>query len=64
MAQHSKAYRAVADKIDRDSLYTPLAATTLARESGSANYDSTVDVSMRLGVDPRKADQMACRAGG
>ena len=58
MAQHSKAYRAVADKIDKDSLYTPLAATTLARESGSANYDSTVDVSMRLGVDPRKADQM------
>ncbi len=58
MAQHSKAYRAVADKIDKDSVYTPLAATTLARESGSANYDSTVDVSMRLGVDPRKADQM------
>ena len=58
MAQHSKAYRAVADKIDKDSLYTPLAATTLAKESGSAKYDSTVDVSMRLGVDPRKADQM------
>ncbi|MEJ7634527.1 50S ribosomal protein L1 [Aeromicrobium sp.] len=58
MAQHSKAYRAVADKIDKDSLYTPLQATTLAKESGSKKYDSTVDVSMRLGVDPRKADQM------
>ena len=33
-------------------------ATTLAKESGSKNYDSTVDVSVRLGVDPRKADQM------
>ncbi len=58
MAQHSKAYRAVADKIDKDNLYTPLQATTLAKESGSKKYDSTVDVSMRLGVDPRKADQM------
>jgi large subunit ribosomal protein L1 len=56
--QHSKAYRAVADKIDKDNLYTPLQATTLAKESGSKKYDSTVDVSMRLGVDPRKADQM------
>ncbi|MET1062952.1 MAG: 50S ribosomal protein L1 [Aeromicrobium sp.] len=58
MAQHSKAYRAVAEKIDKDNLYTPLQATTLAKESGSKNYDSTVDVSIRLGVDPRKADQM------
>jgi large subunit ribosomal protein L1 len=58
MAQHSKAYRQVAEKIDKDNLYTPLQATTLAKESGSTKYDSTVDVSMRLGVDPRKADQM------
>ncbi|OUZ07150.1 50S ribosomal protein L1 [Aeromicrobium sp. PE09-221] len=58
MPQHSKAYRAVAAKIDRDHLYTPLEATTLAKEAGSKNYDSTVDVSVRLGVDPRKADQM------
>jgi len=58
MAQHSKAYRAVAEKIDKDNLYTPLQATVLAKESGSKKYDSTVDVSIRLGVDPRKADQM------
>ncbi len=58
MAQHSKAYRAVAEKIDKDTLYSPLQATTFAKESGSKNYDSTVDVSVRLGVDPRKADQM------
>ncbi len=58
MAQHSKAYRAVADKIDKDNLYTPLQATTLAKESGSKKYDSTVDVAIGLGVDPRKADQM------
>ncbi len=58
MAQHSKAYRQVAEKIDKNNLYTPLQATTLAKESGSKSYDSTVDVSIRLGVDPRKADQM------
>ncbi len=58
MTQHSKAYRSVAEKIDKDALYTPLQATTLAKESGSSRYDSTVDVSVRLGVDPRKADQM------
>ncbi|MGA9103376.1 50S ribosomal protein L1 [Aeromicrobium sp.] len=58
MTQHSKAYRSVADKIDKDAVYTPLQATTLAKESGSKTYDSTVDVAIRLGVDPRKADQM------
>ncbi len=58
MTQHSKAYRQSAEKIDADSLYAPLQATALAKESGSTKYDSTVDVSMRLGVDPRKADQM------
>ena len=58
MPQHSKAYRAVAEKIDSDALYSPLQATTLAKESGSKKYDSTVDAVVRLGVDPRKADQM------
>jgi large subunit ribosomal protein L1 len=58
MTQHSKAYRAAAEKIDRNKLYSPLAATTLAKESGSKKYDSTVDAVVRLGVDPRKADQM------
>jgi len=58
MTQRSKAYRAAAEKIDADALYTPLQATTLAKESGSAKYDSTVDVAIRLGVDPRQADQM------
>jgi large subunit ribosomal protein L1 len=58
MTQRSKAYRQVAEKFDKDTLHTPLQATTLAKESGSAKYDSTVDVAVRLGVDPRKADQM------
>ena len=58
MTQRSKAYKSVADTIDKDHLYSPLQAVTIAKESGSKKFDSTVDVAMRLGVDPRKADQM------
>ena len=58
MSKKSKAYRAAAEKIDRDALYSPLEAVTLAKETGSKNTDATVEVAVRLGVDPRKADQM------
>jgi large subunit ribosomal protein L1 len=58
MAKHSKAYRAVAEKIDRDTLYAPLDAVRLAKETSTTKYDATVEVAFRLGVDPRKADQM------
>ncbi|WP_405219694.1 50S ribosomal protein L1 [Agrococcus sp. Ld7] len=58
MAQKSKAYKAAAAKIDADSSYTAGDAVTLARETGSAKTDSTVEVALKLGVDPRKADQM------
>ncbi len=60
MAQRSKAYRAIAEKIDFDHLYTPLEAIRFAKEgaTGSKKFNSTIDVAMRLGVDPRKADQM------
>ena len=58
MAQHSKAYRASAEKIDRTRLYAPLEAVRLAKETSTTKYDSTVEVALRLGVDPRKADQM------
>ena len=56
--KRSKAYRAAAEKIDRDTLYTPLQAVRLAKETSPSKTDATVEVSMRLGVDPRKADQM------
>ena len=58
MSKHSKAYRAAAEKIDRTALYAPLQAVTLAKETASTKFDSTVDVAVRLGVDPRQADQM------
>ena len=58
MATRSKAYRNAAEKIDRDRLYAPLEAVRLAKETVSTKFDSTVEVAFRLGVDPRKADQM------
>ena len=58
MATRSKAYRKAAEKIDRDRLYAPLEAVRLAKETVSTKFDSTVEVAFRLGVDPRKADQM------
>ena len=58
MSKHSKAYRAVADKIDKNAVYSPLQAMELAKESASTKYDSTIDVAVCLGVDPRQADQM------
>jgi large subunit ribosomal protein L1 len=56
--QRSKAYRAAAEKIDHDKLYAPLEAVKLVKDTSSTKFDPTVDVAMRLGVDPRKADQM------
>ncbi|MCF8570100.1 50S ribosomal protein L1 [Gordonia sp. HY002] len=58
MSKKSKAYQAAAEKIDRDKLYSPLEAVELAKDTSSKNTDATVEVAVRLGVDPRKADQM------
>ena len=58
MATRSKAYRTSADKIDRTELHTPLEAARLAKATSTTKYDATVEVAFRLGVDPRKADQM------
>ena len=56
--KRSKNYRATAEKIDADALYGPLEAVRLAKEGAKAKYDETVEVAFRLGIDPRKADQM------
>ena len=58
MSKTSKAYREAAEKVDRDNLYSPLEAARLAKETSSKKQDATVEVAIRLGVDPRKADQM------
>ena len=58
MAQKSKAYRAAAEKIEDGKFYTPIEAVAIAKQTGSAKFNSTVEVALKLGVDPRKADQM------
>ncbi|WP_216210542.1 50S ribosomal protein L1 [Amycolatopsis aidingensis] len=58
MTKRSKAYRQAAELIDRQRLYAPLDAVKLAQETSKVKLDATVEVAMRLGVDPRKADQM------
>jgi large subunit ribosomal protein L1 len=55
---HSKNYRKVAELVDRDRLYPPVDAIKLAKQTSTVKFDATVEVAMRLGVDPRKADQM------
>ncbi|MFJ4774397.1 50S ribosomal protein L1 [Streptomyces uncialis] len=56
--KRSKSLRAADAKIDRDKLYAPLEAVRLAKETSTSKYDGTVEIAFRLGVDPRKADQM------
>ncbi len=56
--KRSKSYRAAAGNVDVAKLYSPLEAVRLAKDTAKAKYDETVEVAMRLGVDPRKADQM------
>jgi large subunit ribosomal protein L1 len=56
--QRSKSYRSASAAIDGDKLYAPLEAIRIAKANSSKKFDETVDVAMRLGVDPRKADQM------
>src|SRR5450759_5971412 len=58
MTKHSKAYRAAAEKIEDGRLYAPLEAVRLAQATSIAKYDATVEVAFRLGIDPRKSDQM------
>ncbi|MFZ0531525.1 MAG: 50S ribosomal protein L1 [Propionicimonas sp.] len=56
--KHSKAYKAAIENFDEDQLYSPEAALGIVKKNASAKFDETVEVALRLGVDPRKADQM------
>ncbi|MFI6877507.1 50S ribosomal protein L1 [Streptomyces sp. NPDC050400] len=58
MSKRSKSLRAADAKIEADKLYAPLEAVRLAKETSTSKFDGTVEVAFRLGVDPRKADQM------
>ncbi|MCD9144740.1 50S ribosomal protein L1 [Streptomyces albireticuli] len=56
--KRSKTLRAADAKVEAERLYAPLEAVRLAKDTSATKFDATVEVAMRLGVDPRKADQM------
>lgn len=57
MSKHGKKYNAAVAKIDSQQVYTPKEALDLVKETSTTNFDSTVEVHMRMGLDPRQADQ-------
>jgi large subunit ribosomal protein L1 len=57
MPKHGKKYEEAAKKVDADKLYTPDEGVALLKEVAYANFDETVEVHARLGIDPRQADQ-------
>lgn len=58
MSKRGKAYKAAAEKIDREKKYSLDEAVSLLKTGHSAKFDSTIDLAVRLGVNPRHADQM------
>ncbi|MGH7665345.1 MAG: 50S ribosomal protein L1 [Gemmatimonadaceae bacterium] len=58
MPEHGKRYRAAAERLDRAVRYQPKQAIELVKGSAFAKFDETVEVAVRLGVDPRHADQV------
>jgi len=57
MAKHGKKFLAAQAKVDREKLYTPHEAVALVKETSITKFDATVEVHMRMGLDPRQADQ-------
>ncbi len=57
MAKKSKRYKAIMEKIERDRLYSLAEAVPLVKECATAKFDESVEVHIKLGVDPRHADQ-------
>ena len=57
MAKHGKKYNAAAERVDREHEYPPEEAVALLKEITFANFDETIEVHFRLGIDPRQADQ-------
>ncbi len=58
MTKHGKRYRAAAELVDREHLYPPTEAVELVKQTSTLGFDPTVEAHIRLGVDPRHADQM------
>jgi large subunit ribosomal protein L1 len=57
MAKHGKKYMAAKAKVNPDQFYGPLEALKLVKATSYADFDGTVEIHMRMGLDPRQADQ-------
>ena len=57
MAKHGKKYREALSKIDRMKTYPPQEAISLAKQASYAGFDESIELHLRMGVDPRHADQ-------
>jgi large subunit ribosomal protein L1 len=57
MAKHGKKYNEALAKVNVETFYSPKEAVTLAKETSYAKFDATIEVHMRMGLDPRQADQ-------
>jgi large subunit ribosomal protein L1 len=57
MRKRGKKYLEAAKKVDQSKFYDPLEATELVKETTFVNFDATVELHLRLGIDPRHADQ-------
>ena len=58
MSKHSKRFSNITRKVNKDNQYELRQAVQLVKENATAKFDESVDIAIRLGVDPRKADQM------
>jgi large subunit ribosomal protein L1 len=58
MPKHGKKYQEVSKLVDREQVYTPEEAAELAKQTTTVSFDATIEAHLRLGVDPRHADQM------
>ena len=57
MRKHGKRFRNLASAFDAEKLYDPTEATTLVKKNATAKFDETVEIHIKLGVDPKKSDQ-------
>jgi len=57
MAKHGKKYMAAVAKVDLDKFYSPSEAVKLVKETSYTKFDGTIEIHMRMGLDPRQADQ-------
>src|SRR4029077_2206130 len=58
MPRHGKRYREAASGLEDGKLYAPAEAMSLVRQTATTTFDSSIEAHVRLGVDPRHADQM------